>query len=300
VIKNSKKMKNYLLTIALMLMASGYHLNAQNFQGKAYYQSKTTVDMDNFGGRQMSEERKKQIAERMKSMFEKTYVLTFNASESMYKEEEKLEAPGGGGRGFRMMGSFTAGKQYKNVKDKQLLQDQEFFGKQFLIKDSLPQLEWTMDGETRQIGQYMAIKATAVKKVDEMDFSNMRRRNRTNDTDKPKDSTKTNNPMDEIEVPKEIVVTAWYTPQVPVSHGPGEYWGLPGLILEVSSGRTTILCSKIVMNPDEKEEIKAPSKGKEVTKKEYNDIVKKKMEEMREMYGGRNRNRGGRTVRISN
>ena len=63
-------------------------------------------------------------------------------------------------------------------------------GKQFLIKDSLPQLEWTMDGETKQIGQYMAIKATAVKKVDEMDFTNMRRRNRKNDGEKPKDSVK--------------------------------------------------------------------------------------------------------------
>ena len=38
-----------------------------NFQGKAVYQSKTTVDT-NFGGRQLSEERKKQILERMKNM----------------------------------------------------------------------------------------------------------------------------------------------------------------------------------------------------------------------------------------
>ena len=46
------------------------------------------------------------------------------------------------------------------------------------------------------------------------------------------------------------------------------------------------------MNPDEKEEIKVPSKGKEVTQAEYSEIIKIKMEEMREMYGGRNR--GGR------
>ena len=138
--------------------------------------------------------------------------------------------------------------------------------------------------------------ATAVKKVDEMDFTNMRRRNRDNDEkkdgDKAKDSTKTevsDNPMDDIEIPKEIIVTAWYTPQIPVNQGPGEYWGLPGLILEVSSGRTTILCSKIVINPEEKEEIKVPSKGKEVTQKEYSDIMKKKIEEMQEMYGGRGR-----------
>ena len=118
-------------------------------------------------------------------------------------------------------------------------------------------------------------------------------------TEKVKDSTvadaenKAKNFMDEIEVPKEIEVTAWYTMQIPINQGPGEYWGLPGLILEVNAGRTTLLCSKIVMNPAEKTEIKKPEKGKEVTKKEYNDIIKKKMEEMREMYGGR-RGRGGR------
>lgn len=278
------------LCIAFVLLI-GNTLSAQDFQGVAYYQSKTTMDMSNFGGRQMSEEQKKQIAERMKSMLEKTYILTFNRMESIYKEEEKLDTPGQGG-GFRMMMSnFTGGSEYKNVKDQLLMQDQEFFGKQFLIKDSLPKLEWKMENETKQIGQYLCFKATAVKKVDDMDFLNMRRRNKdadeTSEADKIKDSTKTNNPLDAIEVPKEITVTAWYTPQIPVNQGPGEFWGLPGLILEVNSSKTVILCTKIVINPQDKVEIKAPTKGKEVTKKEYNDIMKAKIEEMREMYGGR-------------
>jgi len=267
---------------------------AQEFQGVGTYQSKTSIDFDGFGGRQMSEEQKKQIAERMKSMFEKTYKLTFNSFESIYKEEDKLETPGGGG-GFRMgfMSSFTGGPQYKNVKDNQLLQEQEFFGKQFLVKDSLPKLEWKMGTESKQIGQYLCFKATAMKKVDETNFMNFRRRNRDNEEEKKegevaKDSTKTNNPMDEIEIPKEIEVTAWYTPQIPVNQGPDEYWGLPGLILEVNADRTTILCSKIVINPKVKEEIQVLSKGKEVTKQEYTDIVKQKIEEMRENFGGRN------------
>ena len=100
---------------------------------------------------------------------------------------------------------------------------------------------------------------------------------------------KTSDPMDEIEIPKEIEVVAWYTPEIPVNQGPGEFWGLPGLILEVSADRTTMLCTKIVLNPEVKEIIEIPEKGKEVTKKEYSDIMKKKMEEMRQMYGGRNR-----------
>ncbi|MBE9490400.1 MAG: GLPGLI family protein [Bacteroidetes bacterium] len=286
-----------LIVSVLTIFISATTFAQQDFQGKAIYQSKTTLDMSNFGGREMSEDMKKQIAERMKSAFEKTYVLTFNKTESIYKEEEKLEAPGQGG-GFRMMmGSFTGGKQYKNVKEHQLLQEQEFFGKLFLIKDSLPKLEWKMESETKQIGKYLCFKATAVKKPDEMDFNSMRRRNRDNDTDKTQDSTATKDIMDEVEVPKEIVVTAWYTPQIPINQGPGEYWGLPGLILEVNADRTTVLCSKIIMNPSEKDEIKAPTKGKEVTKQEYNEIMKKKMEEMSEMYGGRGRGRGGIRIR---
>ena len=110
---------------------------------------------------------------------------------------------------------------------------------------------------------------------------------------KEKDSTKTSDdPMSEIEMPKTIEVVAWYTPQIPINQGPDDFWGLPGLILEVSADRTTILCTKIVMNPKEKEEINKPEKGQEVTQAEYNEIITKKMEEMRQMYGGRNRGRG--------
>jgi GLPGLI family protein len=94
---------------------------------------------------------------------------------------------------------------------------------------------------------------------------------------------------DQGEMPTETVITAWYAPEIPVNQGPESYWGLPGLILEVNDGRTTILCSKIVLNPKEKAKIEAPSKGKVVTQAEYDETVMKKMEEMREMgsQGGR-------------
>ena len=176
------------------------------------------------------------------------------------------------------------------------MQEQEFFGKQFLVKDELKTLDWKMGTETKQIGQYTCFKATAIKKVDEMDFMSMRRRGRGRGNDEKKDgedvkdSTDTNDIMDELEVPNEITITAWYTPQIPVNQGPAEYWGLPGLILEVNADRTTILCSKIVMNPEEKETIEAPTKGKVVTRIEYNAIMKQKIEEMSEMFQGR---RGG-------
>ncbi len=260
------------------------------FQGKAVYHSKTTFDAD-FGGRQMSEERKKQIKKRMKNMLEKTYVLNFTKNKSIYKEEAKLEAPSaGGGRRF---GGFTGGGvKYKNVKDGKLLESTESFGKKFLITESIEKPEWNLGVETKQIGNYTCFKATLIKKVDALDWRSMRRRPKGN-TAKKKDTTNVKKVTEEIEIPKEVTVVAWYTPQIPVSNGPANYWGLPGLILEVNEGKTTVLCSEITMNPLEKTEIKEPTKGKKVTRTAYNKIMKKKMEEMREMFKNRRGNRSG-------
>tara|TARA_R110002124_G_scaffold287364_1_gene473989 strand:- start:19002 stop:19904 length:903 start_codon:yes stop_codon:yes gene_type:complete len=288
------------ITFIICALISGSAF-AQNISGQAFYESKTTVDMDSFGGgREMSEDMKKQIAERMKSMLEKTYILTFNKDESIYKEQEKLEAGAGGGFAM-MMSSFTPGAQYKNLSTNTMIEENEFFGKQFLVTDTVANLDWQLEKESKQIGQYVAFKATAIKKIDPNDYRMARPRrggprgDRNNDEEKKDseakvDSTKSDDPMDQIEIPKEILVTAWYTPQVPVGHGPGEYAGLPGLILELNVYRTTLLCSKIVMNPKEAEKIEAPSKGKEVTREEYTKIVKEKTDEMRENF----RNRGGR------
>jgi GLPGLI family protein len=82
-------------------------------------------------------------------------------------------------------------------------------------------------------------------------------------------------------------VEAWYTLQIPLKHGPAEYWGLPGLILEVSAGNTTILCSKIVINPIERIRLKAPDKGKEINKIDYRNTIQGKMLEMRNNRGRR-------------
>ena len=76
-----------------ILMVSGF-INAQNFQGMAVYESKTsTSDMtSNFrGNREITPEMQKQIEERMKAMFEKTFVLTFDKNASTYVEEEKID-----------------------------------------------------------------------------------------------------------------------------------------------------------------------------------------------------------------
>jgi GLPGLI family protein len=128
------------------------------------------------GNKDITPEMRKMIEERMKKMFEKTFVLNFDKTSSIYKEEEKLEAPGQGGGGFRMMGSMMGGggTYYKNVKEKSYAVDKEFMGKEFLVVDSLPKLNWKLEGETKKIGDYNCFKATAVKPVDASDMRNYR------------------------------------------------------------------------------------------------------------------------------
>ena len=278
-------MKN-ITTIFLLFMAMASFSQA-NFQGKAVYQSKTTMSSD-FGGRQMSEERKKQIMQRMKSMLEKTFVLSFTREESVYKEEAKLAAPTTGGRGSRFGGFSGGGTKYKNVKEGELLEATESFGKKFLISEDAEKPNWELGSETKQIGNYTCFKATLVKKNTAFDWRSMRRPKKSK---AKKDSSKVKK---ELELPKETIVTAWYTPQIPVSNGPGNYWGLPGLILEINEGRTTVLCSEITMNPSEKIEIKKPEKGKKITRKEYTKMMKEKMEEMRDRFRSGRRGGGGR------
>ena len=226
--------------------------------------------------------------------------------EHCYKEEEKLDAPGQGGQGggARMMSSMMGGggTNFKNIKDKTYAVDKEFMGKEFLVKDSLPNYAWKLEGETKLIGGYNCFKATTVRPVSQADFRNFRPRKEKkeeakDETKKPEGEAKKTNFMDDFELPKEVTITAWYTPEIPISQGPENYWGLPGLILEVSDGKTVVLCSKIVLNSKEKAEIKAPTNGKEISQKEYDETVTKKMEEFRQMNQGRGGN-GGMQIRM--
>lgn len=155
-----------------------------------------------------------------------------------------------------------------------------------------------MESETRLIGGYNCFKATAVQPVSKSDFKNFRLKKKDEAKEgeaKKEDNSKKTNFMDEIDIPKEITITAWYTPEIPVNQGPEGYWGLPGLILEVNDGKTTILCSKVVLNAKEKAEIKAPTNGKVISQKEYDETIVKKIEEMSEM----NEGRGGMQIRMN-
>ena len=268
------------LCSVLFALATITSFSQNNFQGKATYMSKTTLDMSRYD--KMSEQQKKQMMARFKSFLEKTYTLSFNKTTSSFRENVQLEGPGASGPSWSR--SNGQGSIYKNISDKNMVEDIEMFSKRFLVSEKMEPLQWEMGMETKKIGNYTCYKATLVKEDTKVDWGAIFSRRRNN---KKKDSTKTSENMPEK---KMLTVTAWYTPQIPVSTGPDVYWGLPGLILELNAGRTTMLCTEVSINSDGVLEIEEPKKGKKVTRVAYTKIVKEKTAELKERF--KNRGRG--------
>ncbi len=155
--------------------------------------------------------------------------------------------------------SADANPVYKNTESKTYTEEAQFAEKIFLIKDDLPQIDWKITKETKEIAGFPVLKATAVLTDD----------NKT-----------------EIE--------AWYSPRLSNKTGPDKFWGLPGIILEVqtqinyddgSKEGTKYLATKAeILNSNK--EIKAPTKGKEITQKEFTKLVNEHFEKQMEMYRG--------------
>ena len=253
-----------LLTLLILISSFSF---AQDFQGKAFYMSKLSVDkswMDN----PRFASRKAYLNDMIKKNTEKNYVLAFNSTESFYSEQEKIDVGEGGG--YNWMATYMGnniGKLYKNIQEKVTINETEMMGKFFLITDPIENEKWKMTGETKKIGQYTCYKATYEKEVTERVFSFGSQNQNQNNM-----KTKT------------VEVVAWFTPEIPVSTGPSWYQGLPGLILEVNDDKTTILCTKIVLNPDDKSNIKRPKKGKTISNSDFVVLQDQKRQEAREMW----------------
>jgi len=270
-------------TIVLLCLVFAVAIaNTQDFQGIATYKTHTKLDIK-LDSSQMGGQMHDQMMSMLKKQFEKTYKLTFNKEESIYKEEEQLEAPKPQGMVMVMVETGGSDVMYKNTKENRYTNQNESFSKVFLIQDELKKIDWVLGSETKNIGDYTCYKATYKREVEVMESGI------SINNDKEFDN--------EVEL-KEIEVVAWYTPQIPVNSGPGNYYGLPGLILEVNDDSQSIMCSKIVLNPESKVKISEPTKGKKITQEKYDAIMDKKMKEMQNRYDSEHRGRDGETIEI--
>lgn len=244
----------------------GINIYAQNISGIATYQyivsseniKKSISEIPN-----LDENSKKMFEDKMRKNLEKTFLLTFDKYNSVYKEEQKLDLNNKEGNGsWSPYGMDNA--YYKNYKEKLFITEKDLMGKLFFVKDEFKSLNWVISSEIKKIGNYNCQKATT-KIVENVVVV---------------DDNKSTNFFEDKSNNGEKIITAWYSTDISISNGPSLYWGLPGLILEIEENGDKLICSKVVINPRKKAKIKMPNKKNIISIVEYEEILKKKNKEL--------------------
>ncbi len=185
-----------------------------------------------------------------------SHILYFTESETLMKnapveETEEDTVVQGGGVMIRMDRSREENETYTNLDEGTVIEKRDFMGRTFLVSGEQPLLAWKLTGEQSEYQGFAVQKATA-----ERDSS---------------------------------MIEAWFSPEIPVSAGPDAFSGLPGLILVLSIDEDRMVFSAKEINLEGFEEgvLKAPKKGKKVSRDEFDEIVEEKMKEMETQFGGR-------------
>ena len=281
-------MKN-VYNFCLLLFSATFF--GQDFYGKVEYQ--TIQNKSKKEALSVSKESEKDAAknaidgidneafeEAMAKAFQKNYLLTFNKNEALFEEVVALEKPkpGQGGVSFSVSVSMSGdGDKYMNTKEKISYTEEDIFGDEFVIKDSLPKMAWQITNETKIIGDYNCVKATYVEPISKNDLEAYERYQ-----EKTKNGKSS---LFEMKKPEPKTITAWYTSEIPVSFGPNGVWGLPGLILQLENENYIYFCTKVSLKNNETVKIKIPNSGKVISKKEYEKYEKKMQKQMEDNDG---------------
>jgi GLPGLI family protein len=265
--------------------------NAQMKEGKIIYERKI-----NMWKMITDPEMRARIPEFRTSEFE----LLFNDQASLFRNVPEDEAPdpfansggGGGERGgmrfaFRMPETTT----YTNIATQMQSESRPMFEKTFLVVDSLKPLKWKISEETKTIAKHVCKKATTSIAAQNVRFSvgggaRGMGRNNGDTTSKPR----------ELQLPKETEVVVWYAEDIAASVGPDNYSGLPGAILEVDvDNGSNVTTATEVTTKYPKKELVEPTKGDKMNKAQFQDAMKKLMEDMQRGGG-----MGGMRIRVNN
>lgn len=139
---------------------------------------------------------------------------------------------------------------FTNLSDGSYVEVREFLGRTFRIPESRPAFAWKLTGEAASFLGYPVYQAIA-----------------------KQDST---------------TIEAWFTPDIPVSAGPAQYGGLPGLILTLAvDSNRVVYTATAVDTTTAVAKITAPTDGSKVTRAEYDKIVAEKQAEMAKSRRGR-------------
>lgn len=248
----------FLLSLALLALACT-PLSAQLTSGSVTYEEEIHVEAQldeqldaNEQEMQLPPEIAAQIKAAMADMGKFKKQLLLSPAATVYRampKEEKPVRPEQENFQFMVSSSEDNDIIHRDLKNNVVTQQRELLDKKFLISAPAEAYAWKITGESKLILEKQVMQATCT--------------------------------IDSTEI------TAWFCPQIPVSSGPAEFGGLPGLILEVSVGEDlTITAIAISTEAPVAEDLVAPKKGKKVTPEEFEKIAAEKRALMEEESGG--------------
>jgi GLPGLI family protein len=261
-------MKNRILALMLLLSPAA-NMFAQSAEGVIIYEQKINMH------RRIQDEAMKAMVPEFRTV---KMQLSIKGPESLYKSFEEADDEStseNDGRTVRMVFRAPQNEVYRHFDNKTLVELRELAGKKFLIQDSLKRMAWKLNPTiTRKINGYECVQATTTQK--ETGGAVIRINN---------GGPAGNGPATPPE-PKDVKVVAWFTQDIPSPAGPGNYGGLPGLVMEVdiNEGETVISAAKVELK--KVTDLKLPSGGKRVTEAEFKKIRDDYMKEVNSQGGG--------------
>jgi GLPGLI family protein len=188
---------------------------------------------------------------------------------------------------FRMPETST----FTDIPTQTQYESRAMFEKTFLIIDSLKPLKWKISEETKTIAKHLCKKATTSVAAQTLRIGGGGGGFRVGGG---RSATDTANKTVSV-APKETEVTVWYTEEIPASIGPDNYGGLPGAILEVDMDNGgNITTATEVSSKYPKKELVQPTKGDKMNKTQFQDAMKKIIEDMQKGGG-----MGGMRIRMN-
>jgi len=264
-------MKKYLLAAGSLWLAV-FSVQAQQNSGLVTYERVTKmIARFNING----------VENEAPQIRKENFELFFGNNQSLWKaaepdNEEAASLPtttSDGGMQVHMVIAGSNDVMYCNFETGKKTEKRELFDRTFIIDDSIRKMKWKMTGETKTILNHNCMKATATRITTQMRM------------------TMDDGKMERKEIQDTSNIVAWFTSDIPVSAGPGEYQGqLPGLILEmdISNGRQTFIATRISEKAD-LAVIKEPTGKKHYTPDEFKNEREKMMKEMEQNNQGGNR-----------
>lgn len=169
------------------------------------------------------------------------FELTFNREEAFFEIKDRMGTNDFQAKIAKVMLGGTK-KFYYNMETEEFLKQEVAYGETFLIPIDKP--NWELSKTSKMIGKYKCYKATTRYSI-ENDAGSFEKN-----------------------------VIAWYCPEIPYMFGPSGFFGLPGLILELTDDKRTYSATEISLNQSDYNIVK-PNTGVIITQEEFNKLREK-------------------------